>query len=57
MTLYIVKRHELHIALVEIEADSEQDAIASVSEGSGEEVSCAYYDTLEPYCWSASKKE
>jgi hypothetical protein len=56
MPKYIVKRPELHICQVEIEAESPQEAIDKVAEGEGDEISTEYSDTHSRYdqIWTSS---
>ena len=49
---YTVHRREIHFSLVEVEADSIQEAVDKVSTGeAGDEISLNYSETLEPETW------
>lgn len=56
MPKYLVGRREVHVAYVEIEADSPEEAISSVADGNGDESDFFEYShTLDPDTWTAEK--
>jgi hypothetical protein len=47
MKTYIVKVPEMYLSHMEVKADSEEEAIAKVSDGEGTEVHLEFMHTLE----------
>jgi len=48
MPNFRVSREEIYDVIVEIEADSKEDAIAKIEEGEGEEIDFSFKDFIKP---------
>lgn len=55
MPKYHIGVREVHIAIMEINADSKEEAIISIQEGNGEEVSLEYSHTLDSNLWTVEE--
>lgn len=55
MAKYIVNVREVHVSMMEIEAESEEEAIKEVARGGGEEVALEYSHTLETDYWTVDE--
>jgi len=57
MSKYIIRVKEVYINFIEIEADSEKDAIESVKNGGGESTGVRFFKTENSDSWTVLKEE
>jgi len=57
MTTYYIGIREVHVSTVEVEADSEEEALNLAADGAGEEVMLEYSHTLSRGHFSVERVE
>ena len=57
MKTFFVERKEIHISVIKIQAENEDDARQIVGEDAGDELGSFYHSTLDPSEWEVTQEK